>query len=103
MNGFILTINNQNYLFATDKKTKSSKLIKQIKQVLQAEGNLTPSLAFSLRDKLQPACITDDDLLNYRIVILDWFAGNLLEFQGFPSKENWQIARKTMQFTENNK
>ena len=71
MNGFILTINNQNHLFATDKKTKSSKLIKQIKQVLQTEGNLTPSLAFSLRDKLQPACITDDDLLNYIIVILD--------------------------------
>lgn len=71
MNGFIFTINNQNYLFATDKKTKSSKLIKQVKQVLQADGNLTPSVSFTLRDRLKPACITNDDLLNYKIVILD--------------------------------
>ncbi len=92
MNGFTFSINNQNYLFATNKKTKSSKLIKQVKQVLQADGNLTPSVSFTLRDKLQPACITDDDLLNYKIVILDWFAGNLLEFHGFHLVENWQIA-----------
>ena len=69
MNGFKLSINNQDYFFKTDKKTKSSKFIKQVKEVLQADGNLTPSLAFTLRDRLLPATITDD--FNGKIVDLD--------------------------------
>ena len=53
--GYTLTINNTNYFFVTDKKTITSKLVKQVKETLQQDNNLTPIITFSLRSKLKPA------------------------------------------------
>ena len=67
--GFTLHINNTDYLFVTDKKTKTKGLIQKAKQTLERDGNLTPTIAFSIRSKLEQVCLTDTS--KYVVVNVD--------------------------------
>lgn len=68
--GYTLTINNTNYFFVTDKKTITSKLVKQVKETLQQDNNLTPTITFSLRSKLKPAEL-DASCTNFKVVVIN--------------------------------
>lgn len=66
LKGFTLHINNTNYLFVTPAKTKTKGLVQKVRETLQSDGNLTPTIPYQLRSKLTPAEVSDTT--GYKVV-----------------------------------
>lgn len=66
LKGFTLHINNTNYLFVTPAKTKTKGLVQKVRETLQSDENLTPTILYQLRSKLTPAEVSDTT--GYKVV-----------------------------------